>query len=182
MLRRLARRIRGRVLRSSPEALVRNGLQLGRNVFLGDGVWLDYGFCWLITIGDDCTLAPRVFVLAHDASMKMQVGYTKVARTTIGPRTFVGAGTIILPGVTIGAECVIGAGSVVSRDIPDGSVAVGSPARVTGLTADHGIRHAELMRSRPKWPLRRWTVDGGITEANKEVMRERLADDFGYVE
>jgi len=182
MVRRLVRRLRGRFLRSSPEALVRNGLQLGRNVYVGDDVYIDFGFCWLITIGDDCTLAPRVFVLAHDASMKKETGYAQVARTTIGPRSFVGAGAIILPGVTIGADCVIGAGSIVSRDIPDGSLAVGSPARVIGLAAEHGARHRDLIRSRPSWPWRGWTVNGGITDANKAIMRERLADGFGYVE
>lgn len=161
---------------------MRNGLQLGRNVYFGEGVWLDYGFCWLITIGDDCTLAPRVFVLAHDASMKHQTGYTKVARTMIGSRTFVGAGSIVLPGVTIGEDCIIGAGSVVSRNIPDGSLAVGSPARVIGRSADHAARHVELMRSRPRWPWNGWTVGGGITELNKAAMAAELADDCGYVE
>ena len=114
--------------------------------------------------------------------MKIATGHTKVARTTIGPRTFVGAGSIVLPGVTIGADCVIGAGSVVSRDIPDGSLAVGSPARVVGTTAEHGARHRELIGSRPVWPWRGWTVAGGITDATKAIMRECLADGFGYVE
>ena len=37
---------------------------------------------------------------------------------------------IILPGVTIGKGCTIAAGSVVTKDIPDWSVAMGSPAKV----------------------------------------------------
>ncbi len=41
-----------------------------------------------------------------------------------------GINSIILPNVTIGDNCIIGAGSVVTRDIPSGSVAVGTPARV----------------------------------------------------
>lgn len=48
----------------------------------------------------------------------------------IGSNVFVGAGSIILPGVTIGDRVVIGAGSVVTKDIPDNSVAVGNPAKV----------------------------------------------------
>ena len=43
---------------------------------------------------------------------------------------WIGANTIILPGVTIGENSVIGAGSVVTKSIPDRVVAVGNPARV----------------------------------------------------
>ncbi|RYZ28778.1 MAG: sugar O-acetyltransferase, partial [Sphingobacteriales bacterium] len=49
---------------------------------------------------------------------------------TIGDDCWIGGGSVICPGVTIGARCVIGAGSVVTKDIPDDSLAVGSPARV----------------------------------------------------
>lgn len=181
-VRRFLRKVRNRVTRSGPEALVRDGLHLGDNVYLGDDVFLDPDFCWLITIGDDCTLAPRVFVLAHDASMKKLVGYTRVGHTTIGPRTFIGAGTIILPGVAIGADCIIGAGSVVSHDVPEGSVAVGAPAKVIGRSIDHGARHAEQLESRPHWPWRGWTVGGGISQSRKDAMARSLEDGFGYVE
>ena len=43
---------------------------------------------------------------------------------------WIGANAVITAGVIIGKHCVIGAGSVVTKDIPDGSVAVGSPARI----------------------------------------------------
>lgn len=57
----------------------------------------------------------------------------------IGDGTFIGLGTLILPGVRIGRRCFIGANSVVNSDIPDYSVAAGSPARVirTQSTAPH---------------------------------------------
>lgn len=48
----------------------------------------------------------------------------------IGDGSWLGYGTVVLPGVTIGKHVVIGANSVVTRDIPDYSVAVGSPAKV----------------------------------------------------
>ena len=48
----------------------------------------------------------------------------------IGNRSWIGANTIILPGVTIGDNTVIGAGSIVTKDIPSNVIAVGSPARV----------------------------------------------------
>jgi maltose O-acetyltransferase len=48
----------------------------------------------------------------------------------IGADVWVGGGAIILPGVRIGARSVIGAGSVVTKDVPEGVVAVGNPCRV----------------------------------------------------
>ena len=44
---------------------------------------------------------------------------------------------MILPGVTVGDNVVIGAGSVVTKDIPDGVVAVGNPCRVLRKISDH---------------------------------------------
>ncbi|GAA4373012.1 N-acetyltransferase [Hymenobacter koreensis] len=49
---------------------------------------------------------------------------------TIGDYTIVAVHSVVLPGVKIGENCLIGANSVVSRDIPDFSFAVGSPAKV----------------------------------------------------
>ncbi|MEO6802231.1 MAG: DapH/DapD/GlmU-related protein, partial [Granulicella sp.] len=48
----------------------------------------------------------------------------------IGEGTLIGMGTMVLPNVRIGKRCVIGANSVVTSDIPDYSIAAGSPARV----------------------------------------------------
>jgi maltose O-acetyltransferase len=48
----------------------------------------------------------------------------------IGSDVWIGGGAIICPGVNIGSKTVIGAGSVVTRDIPEGVVAVGNPCRV----------------------------------------------------
>jgi acetyltransferase-like isoleucine patch superfamily enzyme len=48
----------------------------------------------------------------------------------IGDGTFIGMGTLILPNVRIGKQCYIGANSVVTSNIPDRSVAAGTPARI----------------------------------------------------
>ena len=55
----------------------------------------------------------------------------KTAPVTIGDGAHIGIGAILMPGVTIGKGAVIGAGAVVVKSIPDYSVAVGSPAKVT---------------------------------------------------
>lgn len=110
--------------------LVKRGLVVGKGFVKMGGVIIDPSHCWHITIGDNVTLAPNVHVLAHDASTKVFLDHTRVANTKIGNNVFVGAGSIVLPGVTIGNNVVVGAGSVVTKDIPDDSVAIGNPARV----------------------------------------------------
>ncbi len=112
------------------EKLIKRGLVVGKNFTRMSGVVIDPSHCWHITIGDNVILAPRVHVLAHDASTKVFLNHTRVANTTIGNNVFIGAGSIVLPGVRIGNNVVIGAGSIVTKDIPDSSVAVGNPARV----------------------------------------------------
>ena len=101
------------------------------------------------------TLAPRVHILAHDASSKGFLNYTLIAPVKIGSDCFIGAGSIILPGVTIGDNVIIGAGSVVTKSIPDNSIAVGNPARVISSY--------------------------NITNENMEKMRKTLDYSIGFV-
>lgn len=181
-MKALVGRLRAR-LGSAPNAaaLVENGLQLGRWVYLAPGVLLDPDFCWLISIGDNATLAPRVHVLAHDASTRFHLGYTRIAPVHIGRRAFIGASSIILPGVTVGDDTVIGAGSVVTKSVGPGVVAVGNPARVRGDVADYIAAHEQRLGVRPCYEAKGWTVRGGITASNKQRMRVELHDGEGYV-
>jgi maltose O-acetyltransferase len=125
----------------------KRGLQLGRNVYIGTPAMIDHQYCHLISIGDNCIIAPGVFILAHDSSPENQTGFYKTCKVTIGPRTYVGVHTIILPGVNIGHDVIIGAGSVITKDIPNGSVAVGNPASVTMSTSEFSERHRKNIES-----------------------------------
>jgi acetyltransferase-like isoleucine patch superfamily enzyme len=61
----------------------------------------------------------------------------------IGDNCFIGAHSMILPGVTIGDSCIVAAASVVVRDLPAGSLVTGNPARVVEhnvKTAHYGVR------------------------------------------
>ena len=68
-----------------------------------------------VTLGKGCWVAPSC-TFSRDVE--------------VGAATFVGTGATVLPEVKIGAHCTIGAGSLVTKDIPDNSVAYGSPCRV----------------------------------------------------
>ena len=65
---------------------------------------IDTSNCDLITIGDDVILAPNVHIVAHDASLKNFLGVKKLGRVTIGSRVFIGANSVVLPGVEIGDD------------------------------------------------------------------------------
>ncbi len=126
-IKHLLNRIRGE---QDIKMLIKRGLKVGGNLTRMSGCILDPSHCWHIEIGNDVILAPNVHILAHDASSKIFLNYTRVANVKIGNRVFIGAGTIVLPGVVVGDDVIIGAGSIVSKSIPSNSVAIGSPAKV----------------------------------------------------
>ena len=112
------------------EKLIKMGMKVGKNFGRLNGVILDPSHCWLISIGDNVTMAPRVHILCHDASTKQFLGHTKIGRVNIGDNVFIGAESVILPNVTIGDNSIIGANSTVTHNIPDNVVAAGSPAKI----------------------------------------------------
>lgn len=144
LLKKWINRLRGEVDLNNLKQI---GLSVGKNFNMMANCRIDYSHCWHITIGDNVTFAPKVVVLAHDASTHMHLGYTKVANVRIGNNVFIGAGTIVLPGVEIGDGCIIGAGSVVSRSIPARCLAVGNPARPVMSTADYLEKQKQRMNS-----------------------------------
>ncbi|MEA4935662.1 MAG: acyltransferase [Paludibacter sp.] len=142
MLSTFLSRIRGE---QSIDKLIKRGLTVGTNLKIMGGCIIDPSHCWHISIGNDVILAPRVHILAHDASTKLFLNHTKVANVEIGSRVFIGAGSIVLPGVTIGDDVVIGAGSIVSKNIPSNSVAAGNPAKVICTLAEYLQKQKDQM-------------------------------------
>lgn len=92
-------------------AIVNPGVCVGTSAILNTGSVVDHD----CVIGDACHIAPG----AHLAG-----------RVSVGRCTWIGIGSVISDRVRVGAGCLVGAGSLVLKDIPDGSVAYGHPARV----------------------------------------------------
>ena len=126
------------------QSLINNGLFLGEDVEIIDDFFFDPSHCFLISIGSHTTICPNVRLIAHDASTKKLLGYTKIGKIEIGEYCFIGDSAIILPNVKIGSNTIVGAGSVVTRNIPAGSVAAGNPARVVSSTEQYKQRFKKI--------------------------------------
>ena len=164
------------------EKLVKMGMRVGDNFKRLHGTILDPSHCWLIEIGDNVTLAPRVHILAHDASTKTFLGYTKIGRVTIGNNVFIGAGSVVLPGVTIGNDVIVGANSTVTHDVADGMVAVGSPARTLCTTEEYLQKERERMKTAPVYG-EEFTLRGAIDTTRKRQQQNDLSGGkIGYVD
>lgn len=150
-------------------SLKKRGLKIGGGCSIQPHCIIDPQHCWLISIGNNVTLAPRVHILAHDASTKRALGYTKIGLVTIGDNVFIGAGSIILPGVTIGSDSIIGAGSVVTKDIPEGVVAAGSPARIIKTVGEYYAVEGRKLEDLPCFGSE-YTIAEGVTQDMKEGM------------
>ncbi len=124
-------------------------ITIGRDVYIGPGVLLDWNFGHLITIGDETTVVSGTRILCHDASSNRRLGVTWCAPVVIGARVYVGADALILPGVRIGDDAVVAAGAVVTRDVEPGTVVAGIPAKQITTTAALDGRRRELMQLRP---------------------------------
>lgn len=171
-------RIRGEY---TTEKLIKMGLKVGKNFKRLNGVILDPSHCWLISIGDNVTIAPRVHILAHDASTKYFLDYTRIGQVKIGNNVFIGAESIILPNVTIGNNVIIGAGSVITKDIPDNSVYAGNPGKFICSTTEYIDKNVELEKERPTYG-EDYTLRGNINKDKKLVMIKDLENGIGFVE
>lgn len=109
----------------------------GKNVHFGNGVYANFNLTMVddcdIFVGNNVLFGPNVTVSAgthpiHPELRSKQAQYNIPIH--IGNNVWIGANSVILPGVNIGDNSVIGAGSVVTGDIPSNVVAVGNPCRV----------------------------------------------------
>ena len=163
------------------EKLISMGMTVGKNFGRLNGVILDPSHCWLITIGDNVTMAPRVHILCHDASTKTFLNYTKIGRVTIGDNVFIGAESVVLPGVTIGSNVIIGANSTVTHDVPDGVVVAGSPARVICTLEEYLDKERSRMESAPCYG-EEYTLRQNVSMEKRMEQKAALDGKIGYID
>ena len=109
----------------------------GCNTYMGDDVYANFNLTLVddvkITIGSHVMFGPNVTVATagHPVEPNLRSRQAQYnLPVNIGDNVWIGAGSVILPGVTVGDNTVIGAGSIVTKDIPANVVAYGNPCRV----------------------------------------------------
>ena len=129
-----------------------------------------------VIIGDDTGIGGHTLIFTHGAWLNAYDGYPADYKpVTIGSSVWFPWRVFVMPGSTVGNGSVIGANSLVSGDIPAGSLAVGSPAKV--------------IKSGPDWPRKpdaagkaaltatilsefdRFTADQGVTRSGDGPLR-----------
>src|SRR5213595_1999260 len=129
----------GAILRGDTETLT-----VGRGSNVQDGSVLHADPGYPLTLGEDVTVGHQVML--HGC--------------TVGDGSLIGIQSVVLNGAKIGRHCLVGAGSLVTegKEFPDGSLIMGSPAKVVrqltpeqieGLkrSAEHYVRNAQRYRS-----------------------------------
>jgi acetyltransferase-like isoleucine patch superfamily enzyme len=139
-----------------------------KTIELSDNVWIGY-FSLIdgiggITIGEGVHISSHTVIYSHSSQdairllgehyiheeTKSRIGY-KLKPVTIGDYTFIGTGSIILPGSTIGRGCIIGAGSVIRGNIPDYSIANGNPIQIIGDTRERDHKNFDEIIDETKY-------------------------------
>lgn len=132
----------------------KRGLKVGENLYI-EGIPNFGSEPFLVEIGNHVTLAEGVSFINHggDARVTKRIEAYKdgrnFGRIKIGNNTFIGKGTILMPGVSIGSNCIIGSLSVVSSSIPDNSVYAGIPAKFICSIDKYGEK---LLENNVKYP------------------------------
>lgn len=100
------------------------GMDIHSSVVMSLSARLDKTHPRGVHIAEGTYIAFDVAILSHDMTRALKTD------TRVGKNCFIGARSIILPGVTIGDNCVIGSGSVVTKDVPPCSAVAGNPAQI----------------------------------------------------
>ena len=157
-----------------------HGFTSGKNFQCNSGYPIDGNLPWLISVGDNVTLATGVKLLAHDASTVKAGAHTKIGVVQIGNNVFIGANSVVLCNTRIGDNVIIGAGSVVTHDIPSDCVVAGNPAKYICSFSEFKEKNLERRNTHPIMDKYRWDKWKDQPLEELIAMRKALKDTFGY--
>jgi acetyltransferase-like isoleucine patch superfamily enzyme len=156
----------------APGSWVANDLQAAEHVFVGPGCSIESG----VSIGRWTMLAAEVAIVGADHRIDqigtpMQfAGREPLPPTLIGDDCWLGHGVKVMVGVTVGDFAIVAAGSVVTRDVPEGAIVAGVPAK---FVRNRFVNSAELEQHRKG--LERWQFDGRYSPSRSAGDVERTS-------
>lgn len=131
---------------SNSEYARRLGVNLGEDNFIsGKNHWSSEPY--LIKIGSHCQITRGVIFATHGGGQCIRdkhPDFDCFGKITVGNWVYIGANSIIMPGVTIGDNVLVAAGSIVTKSIPSGVVVAGNPARVLCTTEEYYQKNKEF--------------------------------------
>lgn len=96
---------------------------------------------YLVTLHDNVFISVNAKFICHDGGVlpfrKKYPTLDLAAPITVKSNCFIGAGALIMRGVTIGKNCIVAANAVVTKDVPDGTIVGGNPARILKTTEEY---------------------------------------------
>ncbi|NEW00624.1 sugar O-acetyltransferase [Bacillus megaterium] len=120
----------------------------GKNVHFGNSVYANFNLTLVddcdIFVGDNVMFGPNVTISAGTHPIHPNLRRKKAQYNVpiyIEDNVWIGAQSVVLPGVRIGENTVIGAGSVVTKSIPANVVAIGNPCRVIREINDRDMKY-----------------------------------------
>lgn len=124
---------------------ISKGVRIGSSTWISHKAYIDCHMPAKVIIGENCFITRNVVILNHTDTkiggpkqIWKDLGGDRVYGDVIlGNNVFIGVGSVVMPGVKIGDNAIIGALSVVTRDVPEGKIVAGNPARVIGNTFEH---------------------------------------------
>lgn len=128
-------RITGRDIDESFRMFLPFYTDFGKNIRIGRNVFINACCCFQdqggISIGDGTLIGHRVVIATINHGLRPEGRMDHhIAPVRVGRNVWIGSGSIILPGVTIGDGATVAAGAVVTKDVPEGTVVGGVPARI----------------------------------------------------
>ncbi len=109
------------------------GIDIGEGGFVGMNGWFEDLYTHRVHIGDNVTMSFRITLVAHGP--KSDPSNMDIV---IEDGAYIGCNVTVLPGVTIGRNAGVGAGAVVTKDVPEGAVVAGNPARIIRWREGYG--------------------------------------------
>ncbi len=107
-------------------AVIQSDVRIGKHCIINTASSVDH----------ECQIGDFVHVSPHA---------TLCGNVHVGEGSWIGAGAIVIPGIKIGKWCTVGAGAVVIKDIPDGAIVVGNPARI--ISDNYNIHNINMLTS-----------------------------------